>query len=315
MDIITMTSHEGHVVSNHWLFECLFNSSCRLTSKKHQSPHYWAFVRGIHWWLVNFLHEGPVMQKKLPFDDILMIQEAFLITFLCHHELIYFNHTSLGNQCRDVTNQLNLDCLFNSLFKLTNKENINGLLDIQIPSQRASNAMSWRHHVWEKCFQHFPEGWFDIKCCLTSIWILIVEVRQFYSHLISTMGLSILMRRHLYIEPGPRKLELSLYHQSPPWSGFIVRRAGLLWSQQYFEWRWSVPLFKCLTVLEFSFILFDLCLLITFFNFIMNYVPIVTFWIFTYHKIWILSIMFCFIWSYWIIYFLACLEVSWRVVS
>ena len=95
----------------------------------------------------------------------------------------------------------------------------------------------------------------------------------------------------------------------------IVRRAGLLWSQQDFEWRWSVPLFKCLTVLEFSFILFDLCLLITFFNFIMNYVPIVTFWIFTYHKIWILSIMFYFIWSYWIIYFLACLEVSWRVVS
>ena len=95
----------------------------------------------------------------------------------------------------------------------------------------------------------------------------------------------------------------------------IVRRAGLLWSQQDFEWRWSVPLFKCLTVLEFSFILFDLCLLITFFNLIMNYVPIVTFWIFTYHKIWILSIMFCSIWSYWIIYFLACLEVSWRVVS
>ena len=99
------------------------------------------------------------------------------------------------------------------------------------------------------------------------------------------------------------------------WQLFIVRRAGLLWSQQDFEWRWSVPLFKCLTVLKFSFILFDLCLLITFFNFIMNYVPIVTFWIFTYHKILILSIMFCFIWSYWIIYFLACLEVSWRVVS
>ena len=99
------------------------------------------------------------------------------------------------------------------------------------------------------------------------------------------------------------------------WACLFVRRAGLLWSQQDFEWRWSVPLFKCLTVLEFSFILFDLCLLITFFNFIMNYVPIVTFWIFTYHKIWILSIMFCFIWSYWIIYFLACLEVSWRVVS
>ena len=48
------------------------------------------------------------------------------------------------------------------------------------------------------------------------------------------------------------------------------------------------PIIKCLTVLEFSFILFDLCLFITIFNFILNYVPIVTFWIFTYHKIWIL---------------------------
>ena len=65
------------------------------------------------------------------------------------------------------------------------------------------------------------------------------------------------------------------------------------------------PIIKCLTVLEFSFILFDLCLFITIFNFILNYVPtcIVTFWIFTYHKIWILLIIFCFIWNYWIIYF------------
>ena len=69
------------------------------------------------------------------------------------------------------------------------------------------------------------------------------------------------------------------------------------------------PIIKCLTVLEFSFILFDLCLFITIFNFILNYVPTVTFWIFTYHKIWILLIIFCFIWNYWIIYFLSCLEV------
>ena len=75
------------------------------------------------------------------------------------------------------------------------------------------------------------------------------------------------------------------------------------------------PIIKCLTVLEFSFILFDLCLFITIFNFILNYIPIVTFWIFTYHKIWILLIIFCFIWSYWIIYFLTCLEVFWSVVS
>ena len=48
------------------------------------------------------------------------------------------------------------------------------------------------------------------------------------------------------------------------------------------------PIIKCLTVLEFSFILFDLCLFITIFSFI---------------------------WNYWIIYFLTCLEVFWSVVS
>ena len=63
------------------------------------------------------------------------------------------------------------------------------------------------------------------------------------------------------------------------------------------------PIIKCLTVLEFSFILFDFCYFITIFNFVLNYVLIVTFWIFTYHNIWILLIIYCFIWNYWIIYF------------
>ena len=67
------------------------------------------------------------------------------------------------------------------------------------------------------------------------------------------------------------------------------------------------PIIKCLTVLEFSFILFDLCLFITIFNFILNYVLIVTYWIFTYHKIWILLIIYCFIWNYWI----ECFGVLW----
>ena len=88
-----------------------------------------------------------------------------------------------------------------------------------------------------------------------------------------------------------------------------VRRATKFWVVVI------CPIIKCLTVLEFSFILFDLCLFITIFNFILNYVLIVTFWIFTYHKIWISLIIYCFIWNYWIIYFLTCLEVFWSVVS
>ena len=31
-----------------------------------------AFVRGIHQWLVNSLHKGPVTRKMFPFDDFFM---------------------------------------------------------------------------------------------------------------------------------------------------------------------------------------------------------------------------------------------------
>ena len=81
---------------------------------------------------------------------------------------------------------------------------------------------------------------------------------------------------------------------------------------------WEVvicPIYMCLTVYEFSFIWFDLCLFITLFNFILNYIRIVTFWIFTYYKIWIMLVIYYFIWNYWIFYFVACLEVFWSVMS
>ena len=106
---------------------------------------------------------------------------------------------------------------------------------------------------------------------------------------------------------------LMMWHQTPHWVSNKMAHCCLGCRTSLIETRfWVVvicPIIKCLTVLEFSFILFDLCLFITIFNFILNYVPIVTFWIFTYHKIWILLIIFCFIWNYWIIYFLTCLEV------
>ena len=31
-----------------------------------------AFVRGIHWWLVNSPHKWPVTRKMFPFDDVIM---------------------------------------------------------------------------------------------------------------------------------------------------------------------------------------------------------------------------------------------------
>ena len=41
--------------------------------RKHQSSKSLAFVRGIHRWLVNSPHKGPVKQKMFPFDDVIMI--------------------------------------------------------------------------------------------------------------------------------------------------------------------------------------------------------------------------------------------------
>ena len=70
--VITMTSHERHVVSNHRSIDCLFNRLCGPTSKKHQNPHYRLFVNGIHWWPVNSPHIGPVTRKELPFDDVII---------------------------------------------------------------------------------------------------------------------------------------------------------------------------------------------------------------------------------------------------
>ena len=62
---ITMTSHERHVVSNYRSSDCLFNSLSGPTSKKHQSLHYWPFVRGIHRWPVNSSHKWPSNAEKV----------------------------------------------------------------------------------------------------------------------------------------------------------------------------------------------------------------------------------------------------------
>ena len=40
--------------------------------RKHQSSASLASVRGMHRWLVNSPHKGPVTRKMLPFDDVIM---------------------------------------------------------------------------------------------------------------------------------------------------------------------------------------------------------------------------------------------------
>ena len=46
--------------------------------RKHQSSASLAFVRGIHWVLVNTPHKGPVTRKMFPFDDVIMKLHQFI---------------------------------------------------------------------------------------------------------------------------------------------------------------------------------------------------------------------------------------------
>ena len=46
----------------------------RADQRRHQSFALLAFVKGIHRWPVNSLHEGPVARKIFPFDDIIMAE-------------------------------------------------------------------------------------------------------------------------------------------------------------------------------------------------------------------------------------------------
>ena len=43
--------------------------------RKHQSSTSLAFVQGIHQWLVNSPHTGPVTRKMLSFDDVIMLSQ------------------------------------------------------------------------------------------------------------------------------------------------------------------------------------------------------------------------------------------------
>ena len=43
--------------------------------RKHQSPAWLAFVRGIHRRPVNSPHKLPVMRKMIPFDDVIMLNK------------------------------------------------------------------------------------------------------------------------------------------------------------------------------------------------------------------------------------------------
>ena len=59
-------SHECHGISNHQPLDCLFNSSCSLTTTKHWNSTLLALMRAMKQWLMDSPHKLPVMQKTYP---------------------------------------------------------------------------------------------------------------------------------------------------------------------------------------------------------------------------------------------------------
>ena len=51
--------------------------------RKHQRSASLGFVRGIHRWLVNPPHKGPVTRKMFPFDDVIMPSHILLMSMQC----------------------------------------------------------------------------------------------------------------------------------------------------------------------------------------------------------------------------------------
>ena len=60
-------------VSNNHPHYCLINCLFTRRSKKTSKLRFAGLVRGIHRWLVNSLHKGPVTRKIFSFDDVIII--------------------------------------------------------------------------------------------------------------------------------------------------------------------------------------------------------------------------------------------------
>ena len=62
--------------------------------RKYQSQHYWPFVRGIHQWLVDSPHKGPVNQKAFPLHDVIMCKLSNSDRMYVHACLHMHDHNS-----------------------------------------------------------------------------------------------------------------------------------------------------------------------------------------------------------------------------
>ena len=119
---IAVMNNEHDGISNHRPIDCLLSHLFSCRSKKRSKLHVTGFVRGIHLWLVNSPHKGPVMWKMLPFDDIIMIMVIGLCsTLVWVPDTLQWRH----NKHDGISSHQRLDYLLNHLFRDWSKKTSN----------------------------------------------------------------------------------------------------------------------------------------------------------------------------------------------
>ena len=79
---IIMSAMASQIISLMIVYSNVYSGG---NQRKHKSSASLAFVRGIHWWLVNSPHKGAVTWKMFPFDNVIMISAYF-------HGMMPFGH-------------------------------------------------------------------------------------------------------------------------------------------------------------------------------------------------------------------------------
>ena len=66
---VIMGAMASHITSLSIVYSTVYSSA---DERKHQSSTSLTLVWGIHWWLGNSPHKGPVTQKMFSFDEVIM---------------------------------------------------------------------------------------------------------------------------------------------------------------------------------------------------------------------------------------------------
>ena len=86
---ITVSSGDHHCIPNHWQLYCFVTAHSVYHQRNTKAPYCWSFQRGIHRWLVDSPHKGPVRWKAIPCHNII---KAFIMFMSGDPQMLLWPH-------------------------------------------------------------------------------------------------------------------------------------------------------------------------------------------------------------------------------